>query len=803
MVTKNLRGLAGEKLDNGKYIIVKPLDEGGMGAVWTAKSVSMDTEVVIKFPLAEFLHEDGFRERFENEIRSLISLCSRHTNIVNILDVGVYEDIPYAVMQYLTGGNLKDWTTRLTKYPKKESIEWTRVLKWIDGIADALDFVHRNQVIHRDIKPANILFDEGRNAYIADFGISKSLGKEGPTKVNQVVGTLSYMAPEVLLGESATHLSDQYAFAATLYKALTGEVPFSGATESLLHHNQQSPPRRLETWGYLPSRLTPVVFKALNFDPSKRFGSCAEFASEVLRSFAAPAAAPKPRPTPQPQPVEDPATKDTKRNAPVAEDTSRNMPDAKSGTQRPVVPVEIVTPPHPGSGAQVGSRPADPNATIVKQPTTGATNTAQRPTSAGSGSTSTIATARNQRRLSCPWCWHAFSLAELLWISEHADIEFDDKLGGEHLQRFLPEVFTPDCQAIDVLGSVCERTACPNCHLEIPRDSIENDAVYLSVVGAASSGKSCYLSSLVHKLRQTFPQKFELSFSDADPELNGSLIKNEQLLFNNRSSKPVKIDKTFEQGTENYRNVNIDGVDVQLVRPSIFTMKPTPSHPNYSFSSAISYSLCLYDNAGEHFSPGKDKNKAPVTRHLGLSDATVFIFDPTQHIGFRKVCAKQSTDPQFSSTDTSGDPQDTVLTETMRRIRNSTKQSTYKYEKPLIVVVNKFDAWASVFSLSRLAEPWVSTRPNFPYSLHLPRIHQVSGQIRQIMQAHAPEFVATAETLCSNVIFIPVSSFGRRAGKDNMVLANELNPMWVEVPVLYAFAAARKGVIHRILPQNG
>ncbi len=707
MVTKNLRGLTGEKLDNGKYVIVKPLDEGGMGAVWTAKAVSMDTDVVVKFPLAEFLHEEGFRERFENEIRSLISLCNRHANIVNILDVGVYGDIPYAVMQYLTGGNLKDWTTRLSKHPSKETIDWTRVLRWIMGVADALDFVHRNRVIHRDIKPANILFDEGRNAYIADFGISKSIGKEGPTKTNQVVGTLSYMAPEVLRGDSATHLSDQYAFAATLYKSLTGEVPFSGATEVLLHQNQQSPPRRLETWGYLPSNLTAVVFKALNYDPERRFSNCSEFASEVLRSLANPASSRKM--PPQPQPTEDTATRDTKRSSAVAEDTNRSASGTKSTQHRGVVPAEIVKTPNPGSGVQSNPRPTDTNATIVKQPTAGTTIGSQTRTAGGSGSTSTVGTGRdrNLRRLTCPWCWHAFSLAELLWVGVHNDLDTDDKL-PEQPQRFLPEIFTENCQAIDVLGSVCEQTACPNCHLEIPRESIENDAVYLSIVGAALSGKSCYLSSLVHKLRQTFPQKFELSFSDADPELNGRLINNEKLLFNNRSSSMVKVDKTKLEDDSLYRNTLIGGVATKLLKPSIFTLKPTPTHPNFGFSSSISYSLCLYDNAGEHFSPGSNRSTSPVTRHLGLSDATIFIFDPTQHSGFRRACAASSTDPQFTdTTETPLDPQDTVLTETMRRIRNSTNQPSYKYEKPLIVVVNKYDAWASVFSLSRLAEPWV------------------------------------------------------------------------------------------------
>lgn len=117
-----MRDLSGQVIDDGRYKILRPLDAGGMGAVWLAKAVRMDTQVVVKFPLESILQQEGFKERFQNEIRALIDLSSRHSNVVHILDVGEFGGQPYAVMQFLGGGSLKDWSSRL-RAAKVRSLE--------------------------------------------------------------------------------------------------------------------------------------------------------------------------------------------------------------------------------------------------------------------------------------------------------------------------------------------------------------------------------------------------------------------------------------------------------------------------------------------------------------------------------------------------------------------------------------------------------------------------------------------------------------------------------------------------------
>jgi serine/threonine-protein kinase len=265
--------LIGTLLD-GRYRVLRPLGEGGMGAVYLTHDERLDRKVVVKVPHESQALTSGFRARFRKEIQSLATLD--HPHVVKVLDIGeTKEGAPYAVMPYLGGGSLKDVLSRLDGPPTLEQLG-----AWLAPIADALDSIHRRGFVHRDVKPGNLLFDEEGNPYLADFGLVKVLhsGETSLTQSGVVPGSPEYMAPEAVAGQTAGPAYDQYSLGAVAYHALTGSLPITGETAVELlvkKHSEEARPIE-ETRPDLPAALRGAVMRALHRDPAQRFGSCAE-----------------------------------------------------------------------------------------------------------------------------------------------------------------------------------------------------------------------------------------------------------------------------------------------------------------------------------------------------------------------------------------------------------------------------------------------------------------------------------------------------------------------------------------------
>src|SRR5438552_10424619 len=162
-------------LADGRYQIVDKLGEGGMGFVYRARDLRLDCDVVIKVPRRAMLEDAGFAGRFSREIRSLVQLA--HPHIVRLTDVGEHDGVPFAVMQYLSGGSLHD-RQRPAGDARAVGPLLQELRAWLPGVATALDFIHQQHYIHRDIKPHNILFDEHGHVYLSDFGIAKVLADD-------------------------------------------------------------------------------------------------------------------------------------------------------------------------------------------------------------------------------------------------------------------------------------------------------------------------------------------------------------------------------------------------------------------------------------------------------------------------------------------------------------------------------------------------------------------------------------------------------------------------------------------------
>src|SRR5262245_23110583 len=172
----------GVTLANGRYRITSKLGEGGMGAVFRALDQNIEADVVIKIPRLAMMEDPEFAGRFTREIRSLVRLS--HPNIVKVTDVGVWEDTPFAVMQFLPGGSLED---RRPAGPGGASLHCDPkdISRWLTGVAYALDYVHAQGYVHRDVKPGNILFDALGHAFLSDFGVAKVLASSAGAPASQ------------------------------------------------------------------------------------------------------------------------------------------------------------------------------------------------------------------------------------------------------------------------------------------------------------------------------------------------------------------------------------------------------------------------------------------------------------------------------------------------------------------------------------------------------------------------------------------------------------------------------------------
>ena len=398
-------------------------------------------------------------------------------------------------------------------------------------------------------------------------------------------------------------------------------------------------------------------------------------------------------------------------------------------------------------------------------------------------------------RITCPHCWHEFPPRDIRWVSAHPDLRGDPKLGDDAQLRFLASHFDVRGQALDAQGVPCSDLACPHCHLRVSRALVEMRPLFFSVLGAPGSGKSYYLATAVWQLRRQLGPQFELAFSDADPEANRQLNEYEEKLFlNPQPHDLVALPKTEKEG-DLYEAVRIGQRTVWYPKPFVFSIQPNRNHPHGERARAAARAVCLYDNAGEHFLPGGQTPSSPGTQHLSLSQALLFLFDPTQHPQVRRMCEPHSDDPQLREHGWSH-RQDQILFEAATRIRShSGLGQDEKYRRPLIIVVTKYDAWCSLFGGRPLSTSHVlKATSSGVHALDLAALSKVSSQLRETLLRLTPELVAAADSFCEDVLYVPVSALGRQpvlAGQGFLgVRPADIRPMWVEIPLIYALHRA-------------
>ena len=230
------RSLVKQRRRIGGYRVQEVLGEGATGIVYRALSEGDDSPVALKALRPELARDLTYRKRFEHEARAAAEV--RHRHLVPVLSSGRDGDLCYLAMEYIDSKSLAELITTTGT----QSLE--SVIRLLSGIGSGLDALHAAGLVHRDIKPSNILIDHAGQGLLTDFGIAKGRAYTVLTRPGQALGTLDYMAPELVRGEPATPASDIYALGCVIFECLTGEPPFADRSffEIGTAHVEDEPP---------------------------------------------------------------------------------------------------------------------------------------------------------------------------------------------------------------------------------------------------------------------------------------------------------------------------------------------------------------------------------------------------------------------------------------------------------------------------------------------------------------------------------------------------------------------------------
>ena len=353
-----------------------------MAGVWKARDLLLDRWVAVKRLQPHAAGDDAAADRFRREARAVAGLS--HPNIVTVFDSGEDEDGPFIVFELVTGTTVGELIRR------KGGLDPSTVADLVRQAASALDHAHESGIVHRDVKPANLLVDESGHLKLADFGIALTATPEATlTQPGSVVGTLAYLAPEVIAGGEATPASDIYSLGATAYEMVSGKPPFAPDNIPAMVEAIQSG-RVVDLEGAPPEFAGPIK-RAMSTDPGDRPATAGEFAGQLIAGTTLVMAA-----TPLSPPVEAAPSEPT-RPIPVAAGpptppTTQRSPQGRKAILAAVAVVLLAITafalfPDGAGPAVAGTTTTQPVNTTTSAPetttTTAVTTTTTTPTVAG------------------------------------------------------------------------------------------------------------------------------------------------------------------------------------------------------------------------------------------------------------------------------------------------------------------------------------------------------------------------------------------------------------------------------------
>jgi serine/threonine protein kinase len=263
----------------GPYLLEDMLGEGSMGIVFRA-SRDDGAVVALKILRPELSADPSYRRRFEREGRIASTLT--HPHLVEVVDSGEAEGWAYLASRYVPGESLAERLGRSGPLPVEE------VVRLAGEVGTALDTLHASELVHRDVKPSNVMLSDA-GAELTDFGVARGTADSVLTTPGRVVGTVDYLAPEVIRGEPAEPAADVYSLGCLLYECVTGAPPFGSKpfAEAAVAHISEEPPDPSVTRRDLPRQFWTALRHALAKDPRERPPTATAYAL-MLRVSARP-----------------------------------------------------------------------------------------------------------------------------------------------------------------------------------------------------------------------------------------------------------------------------------------------------------------------------------------------------------------------------------------------------------------------------------------------------------------------------------------------------------------------------------
>jgi len=255
----------------GPYRLEELLGEGGMGLVFRAVRESDGAEVALKVMRFELIEDPVFGRRFEQEARAASEVRDEH--LVPVLEAGQADGRRFLAVAYIPGGTLED------RLEDRGKLEPNETASFAVDVGKGLDALHNAGIVHRDLKPSNIIVDADGKAMLTDFGLAKGRAYTVLTKPGQVMGTIDYLAPELIKGDAASPATDIYALGCTMYECVTGQPPFAdkeGIAVGLAHVGEPPPDPR----GFrddLSDAYVDALLTALAKDPAQRPASASDY----------------------------------------------------------------------------------------------------------------------------------------------------------------------------------------------------------------------------------------------------------------------------------------------------------------------------------------------------------------------------------------------------------------------------------------------------------------------------------------------------------------------------------------------
>ena len=271
-----MENYTGKIIDN-RYEVISLIGVGGMSNVYKAVDKQTGHEVAIKFLKEEFFENEELVRRFKNESKA-ISLLN-HECIIKVIDFNITDKEKYLVVEYIKGVTLKEFIENRGK------LNWEETAVFANIILGALGHAHENGVVHRDLKPQNIMLTRDGQLKIMDFGIARLSTANQRTVTDKAIGSVHYISPEQVRGQSTDNRSDIYSIGIMMYEMLTGKLPFQSETAvsvALQQLSEEAPPISNYVQD-IPKGMEQIVMKAIAKDPEKRYQSAQEMRDDLQK----------------------------------------------------------------------------------------------------------------------------------------------------------------------------------------------------------------------------------------------------------------------------------------------------------------------------------------------------------------------------------------------------------------------------------------------------------------------------------------------------------------------------------------